>query len=535
MELQKISFGYLKDYLSHFDYSYSQDPGVFKDFISFSPSVQAFEEAIASRKNFINDRDNLNKIILKGYEKASVTLSERVKANIDSLMLDNSYTVITAHQPCVLGGPFYFVLKITSVIALTNYLNTYYRGRYHFVPTFVIGGEDHDFDEISSVNVFGKQLQWISPTTGGPVGEIGHQGIDKLLEELRDVLGTRNYADKVLELFRRAHDQTNNLADATLYWIDTLFAEYGLVIVNLNGHEAKQKIREVMIDEVQNQSSQRLVQQTQRLLEEKGFKNQAFAREINLYRISDNKRQRLILLADGKIGIDTTDEVYTVDEIVSQIRTTPEVFSPNVILRPILQEAVLPNLAYIGGGGELAYWMERKSQFQHYNIHFPILLRRDSLSWLDENSLKKIQKLDIQPLDLFKDKDLLVKEFLEKNSAVPLNAEIEKNKIAAALQDICNKAESIDPTLGKALMAESVRINKQIEQLESRLLRAEKQKNETSLNQLQNLREKLLPGGNLQERYESFIPLYMATQGEIIPFLVNHLNPLSCRWNILKY
>lgn len=535
MEIQKIGFEYLKDYLSHFDYTYSQEPNTFGDFINFSPSVEAFEEAILSRQAFQIDRKRLNSIILKGYKDASVSISTNVEENIEQLLHENTYTVITAHQPCVLGGPFYFVLKIASVISLTRKLNTQYQGKYNFVPTFVIGGEDHDFEEIASVNIYGKKLQWAAPTTGGPVGDIGHEGISNLLDELEQILGQKNYAVDILNMFRNAYDQTTNLAEATLHWVDELFKSYGLVIVNLSGREAKESIVEVMVDEVKNQTSQRLVQQTQRLLEEKGFKNQAFAREINLYRLEGSKRQRLVLMENGKIGIDNTDEIYSEDEIVAQIKSTPEKFSPNVILRPILQEAVLPNLAYIGGGGELAYWMERKSQFAHYKIHFPILLRRDSLLWFDENSLKRTQKLGIDPLDLLKDKDLLIKEYLENNSAVPLSAEDEKNKVAQALNELCNKADSIDPTLGKALIAESVRINKQMEQLESRLLRAEKQKNETSLNQLQNLREKLLPEGNLQERYESFIPLYMATQGELISFLVDNLDPLSFKWNVLKY
>ncbi len=535
MEIQKIDFDYLRDYLSHFDYTYVQDPHVFTDFVNFLPSIDAFEEAINARRNLEFDRKRLNNIVSQGYRDASVTISEKVRDNIHSLLDENTYTIVTAHQPCVLGGPFYFVLKIASVIALTRRLNIHYQGKFNFVPTFVIGGEDHDFDEISSLNIFGKKLQWAASTVGGPVGEMKLDGIADLLEELGEVLGQRNYAVDILKLFRSAYDDTNNLSDFTLHWVNTLFREYGLVIVNLSGREAKECIVEVMIDEVRNQTSQFLVKQTQSHLEERGFKNQAFAREINLYRLSSQNRQRLVLLTDGKIGIDSTEEIYTEEDIISQIRATPEKFSPNVILRPILQEAVLPNLAYIGGGGELAYWMERKSQFSHYKINFPILLRRDSLSWIDENSIKKTHKLGISPLDLLKNKDLLIKEYLEKNSAVPLSAEEEKMKIAEALNDLCNKAESIDPTLGKALIAESVRINKQIEQLESRLLRAEKQKNETSLNQLQNLREKLLPDGNLQERYESFIPLYMATQGEIIDFLVNTLDPLSFKLNILKY
>jgi bacillithiol biosynthesis cysteine-adding enzyme BshC len=218
---------------------------------------------------------------------------------------------------------------------------------------------------------------------------------------------------------------------------------------------------------------------------------------------------------------------FTETEMEAELQAYPERFSPNVVLRPLYQETILPNLAYIGGGGEIAYWLERKAQFEHFNVNFPMLVRRNSVLWIDRGTSQKLERLGIAFQQLFQDTDLLVRQFIEAQSETALDLQAEIQELASLFERVREKAVPVDPTLEKAVMAESVKQIKVLEQLESRLMRAEKQKHETSVNQIRALREKLFPGNGLQERQDNFLNFYQKYGETFFHVLKNHLHPLE--------
>ena len=533
MTVEKIELNTLKNVLSHFDFDYYTLPQNFQNYINYLPEINSFRKAANTRENFAINRSVLHQFVIQSYNEASINIVPQVQQNIDSLIDSKTFTVTTAHQPCVLGGPMYFYLKIASLISLSQKINQKYSDEFNVVPVFVIGGEDHDFEEISSVKINGNELKWQHGNIGGPVGRMNHEGSFELLSELKEMLGHSETGLHLFHIFKNAYENTHNLGQATQHWVNEIFAEYGLVIVNFDNNSAKSLFTKIMQEEVQSSVSQTLVNEAQRQLDKDGYKAQAYAREINLYKLGENSRSRLLKLENNNIGLEGSNDIFTSDEIISDIQNNPENYSPNVVMRPLLQELVLPNLAYLGGGGELAYWMERKQQFNHFGVHYPILIRRDSLSWLDKSSIKKIKKLQIEIPALFNDRDTIIREYLSQKSKIPLEARLEKEMILENLEKICLKAEQIDPTVASALRAESTRISKQIDQMESRLLRAEKQKNEIAISQIDYLKDKLFPKGKLQERQESFISLYIQTQGKLTDILLANLDSLERKWNLL--
>ena len=285
-----------------------------------------------------------------------------------------------------------------------------------------------------------------------------------------------------------------------------------------------------MKQEILEQPSKALVEKTQSELEALGYKSQAFAREINLFYLTENGRDRIVFDNNTYTTITTDNnmsKIWTKEEILNELESTPQYFSPNVVLRPLFQEVVLPNLAYIGGGGELAYWLERKTQFEYFKVNFPMLVRRNSVLWLDKGSRDKMGKLDIQLLDLVQDTDILIKQYLSRVVEASMSMEAEKKEIEATFAKILNKALSIDPTLEKSVLSEKTKHLQGIDIIEAKLLKAEKHKHETSINQIKALAQKLFPGGGLQERVDNFLPYYIKQGDDFFTILLDNLNPLE--------
>lgn len=533
MILEKIGLETLKNVLSHFDFEYYSNPAQFKSYLNYLPEIDSFKKAAENRSRYPVNRQVLHQIILEGYGESSVEISPEVMKNIELLSDRKTFTVATAHQPCLLGGPFYFFLKIASVISLANALNKKYGEMFNVVPVFIIGGEDHDFEEVSKVSINNTEIVWKHTDIGGPVGRMNHQGTYEVLAQLKSLVGDSEEGRKIFDVFRRSYENTATFAQATLYWVNEIFSDYGLVIVNMDRKLAKDQFIEVMKQEIQTSVSEKLVNDVQQKLNQEGFKSQAFAREINLYKIENKKRKRIIGDGNEVFWIEGNSMRLTRDEVIKDIEENSQDYSPNVVLRPVFQEIILPNLAYLGGGGELAYWVERKAQFDHFGIHYPILIRRDSLSWLDKTVLKKIKELNIDVSQFFMSRDIIIREFLSSGDKVSLYAEEEKKKIAEYLELICIKAEKKDPTVASALRAESRRIAKQVDQMENRLFRAEKQREDIAVNRIDYIKEKLFPTGKLQERNDAFIPLFIKTKGMLADILIKNINPMDRRWNLL--
>ena len=279
-------------------------------------------------------------------------------------------------------------------------------------------------------------------------------------------------------------------------------------------------------EEIFNQPSQALVQATAEELTKIDFKPQAFPRAINFFYLRENLRERIVF-EDGLYKVLNTDYQFTKAEMEAEIDNHPEYFSPNVVMRPVYQEVVMPNLAYIGGGGELAYWLERKSQFAHFDVFYPMLIRRNSVMWLDKGTTKKLRKLDIGITDLFQDTDSVIRLFVESQSTEALEINQEKGQISKAFDAITEKGKKIDPTLAKAFGAEKAKLLKTLGQLEGRLIRAEKQKHEVGLNQIRSIKDKLYPNNGLQERYDNLLGFYLKYGRGFFDFLLEHLNPLE--------
>ena len=514
--------------LSYKDVAYTVEKPEIMPFYNFRPGIESFKQAIEERQKHNVNRKLLVEILDEQY--ATFSKSIAVNRNIQLLKQVNTFTIITAHQPSLFTGPLYYIYKIISTIHLCKKLAAQYPD-YQFVPVFVTGGEDHDFEEVNYIHLFGKKLVWENEQKGS-VGMMSTQSLEPVLEELKELVGNSELGKEIFQVIQSAYTQNKIYSKATIQLVHELFKEFGLVVFNMNHKDLKKGFIPIIKEEMFNRPSKALVQATADELLKINFKPQAYPRDINFFYIRKNLRERIVL-EDNLYKVLNTDLAFTQEEMAQEIEQYPERFSPNVVMRPLFQQHTLPNLAYIGGGGEIAYWLERKTQFEHFGVFFPMLIRRNSVLWIDKSNYKKIKKLGLQTDELFSDADSVIRNYVERQSTQTLEISQEKEIIRKSFEQIAEKGKKIDPTLEKAILAEQTKQMKLLDQLESRLVRSEKQKHETALKQIRSLKEKLFPGNGLQERHDNLLGFYLKYGRRFFDVLLEHLDPLKKQFLVI--
>lgn len=529
MKLTPVEYNTVEG-LSKRDLAFIEQDSRLNDSIIAWPTIDAFEEVIDSKSKHKIDRVLLVSELNKQY--ASKDTTEETKHNIEALASDKTFTVVTAHQPSLFTGPLYYIYKIASVINLSQKLKAAHSG-YNFVPVFVSGGEDHDFDEINKVNIYQKQVVWENDEDG-PVGRMSTTGIDKALTELLDIIGDRSpHASRLAEILKSAVANADTYAAINFHIINELFGKFGLVYLNMDKAEFKQQIKPIIKDELLNQSSFGIVNSCIDGLESLGLKAQARPREINLFYFKKGIRERIVK-EGGKYTVLNTDLTFSADEIFTLVDESPELFSPNVLLRPLYQETILPNLAYVGGGGEIAYWTERKKQFEHFNIPMPLLIRRNSALQVSGGIQKQLGKTPFGLKSFLSTELELTNLFLKEHVSDDFSLSESKSAIAKIFEELAEKASGVDQSLTSFVKAESTKQIKAIGHIEAKLKKAIKSKNDVQLGRISSIKTKLYPNNKMQERYENFAQYYAAHGDDWITFLVENLDPLEGKFSLVE-
>jgi len=391
--------------------------------------------------------------------------------------------------------------------------------------------EDHDFAEINHAHIFGKKLEWCKEVNG-PTGRVKTDSLTDVLNELKQILGEGENAKYLFELFSKAYLEHDDLEKATRYFINELFGDQGLVILDPDDNKLKAKFIPIAKDEICNHSSCNLVEKTNDELKTSGYHVQVNPREINLFYLQDDLRGRIVKEGDEFKILNSDISFDSESSILEDLEKNPRSYGPNVITRPFYQELILPNLAYIGGGAEIAYWLQFKSSFEHHQICFPALILRNSAMIIDEASRKRLDKLGFTPFDLFNNIDFLNKKFVTDRSQDELSLANELKEFETIFERVSLKAEEIDKGLAGMVQAEKVKQSKVIKNIEQKLLKAEKGKFDIELGQIKKLKDKLFPNGALQERYDNFMPYYLKYGQSFVETLINNFNPLENKFII---
>ncbi len=528
MTIEKLDY---KDarYFSDLMCDYMDGSDVLKGFYGFDPALENFKNQIDLKGDHfpIANRNKLVDSLLDQYKQLDD--KEHSTANIKLLKDQNTFTITTGHQLNLFTGPLYFLYKILSVINLCKQLKQQYP-QYDFVPIYWMATEDHDFEEIRYFNYEGRKLVWDRESSGA-VGRLDTKGLELVLKELRTLLGNSDNAQFVIDLFEKSYLHHDNLADATRYLAHQLFGNDGLVIVDGDDARVKKLMIPYFEEELLNQTSFKQVSKTIDNWPD-SYKVQVNPREINLFYLTDELRERIVY-EDNLFKVINTDLSLTKDEILQELKNHPERFSPNVILRPFYQEVILPNLCYIGGGGEMAYWLELKNYFDSQKVPFPILLMRNSALLMSQKQQQKLNKLDLKISDLFLKEHQLEELITKKHSEITIDFTRQRDHLRMQFEELHQLAQQTDPSFKGAVGAQEQKQINGLNHLEKRLLKAQKRKLSDYITRATALQLELFPQHNLQERKENFASFYKEYGDQLITTLKNQLDPLDQRFTTI--
>ncbi|MDT0643531.1 bacillithiol biosynthesis cysteine-adding enzyme BshC [Zunongwangia sp. F363] len=525
------------NYFSRLILDYLDRKEELKNFYNRYPEIDNFGDQIKEKKNSfpIENRQALVEVLEEQYQ--NLEISAATAANIKSLGDENTFTVTTGHQLNLFSGPLYFVYKIISTINLTRLLKEKYPEN-HFVPVYWMATEDHDFEEINFFNLKGKKFKWNSTQEKAgktAVGYLSTEGLQEVFKLFSAEIGVGKDADFLKNLFEKAYLQHDNLTDATRFLANELFKEHGLVILDAQEKKLKKLFIPYAENELFKQISHEKTSKTAEALAGLGYNVQVNPREINLFYLTEEFRERIIERENIFYVHEREDIQWSREELFAELEEFPERFSPNVVMRPLYQEIVLPNLCYIGGGGELAYWFELKSYFEAEKVPFPILLLRNSALVQSGKQRKKRENLNISNKELFLKQHELINRKVRKISDIDIDFSPQKEHLKQQFQQMYELAEKTDKSFLGAVKAQEVKQIKGLEHLEKRLLKAQKRKLKDEVTRIAKLQNELFPNGSLQERQANFSEFYAEFGEKFIHTLIENLNPLDENFKILTF
>ncbi|MGZ4041866.1 MAG: bacillithiol biosynthesis cysteine-adding enzyme BshC [Bacteroidia bacterium] len=502
-----------------------------KDYIGQKKNLSSFYNHFPNKEGFTQffkentfniDRPKLAAILTRQAFEVTNT-SEQTSGNIELLKHENVFTVTTGHQLCLFTGPLYFIYKIFSAINLADELNKLFPEK-KFVPVYWAATEDHDFEEINHFNAFNKTIRW-ETIHQGAVGNLPANELIVLFSSVRELFGSTDNGNFLSELFERSYLNHPTLASATRFLVNELFGQYGLITVDGNDIEFKQQFRSQFKKDIFDNSAFEKVNQTIWEFQKLGYSPQVNPRPINCFYIEKELRAR-IERENETFKIIGTAKTFSAEELNALIENNPEKISPNVVLRPVYQQSILPNAAYVGGPGELAYWLEYKNMFKEFGATFPVLVPRSFITLVDKNTSAKINKLGFSIEDIFKDEQELIKTF-QVNADIIFELGKEKEEVEKLYSSILKKIEEVDKTLTGTVSAEQQKALNSLDVISAKANRALKQKSETEINQVKGIKEKLFPGKIPQERHENFSSFYIKWGDEFFKILKENIHPLQ--------
>jgi bacillithiol biosynthesis cysteine-adding enzyme BshC len=494
-----------------------------KNLYDFKPDLTGLASAIEKRKSYPVNRKILVESLKQQYSgNFDQSGNKCVEDNINSLPDENTFTITTGHQLNIFTGPLYFIYKIASAVSYAQMLCKQYP-QYHFVPVYWMATEDHDLEEINHFHIWGKTLKW-DESPSGATGRMNPHSMASVIEELGTLMSNSPNGAEMISLFRKAYLEHNTLADATRYIVNELFKEYGLVVVDGDNSSLKKALIPTIEKDIFENTSYKAINATIGSLQ-KTYKLPLSPREINVFHLGANRRDRIVF-EEGKYKVLDSDKSWTAEELKEELHKNPENFSPNVVLRPMYQELILPNLAYVGGNSEIAYWLELKGAFDSGNVFFPQLLVRDSALIIGKKAAEYLEMLKLKPEELFLSLEDLKFRFYEVNEL-----EHDSEKDAVIILDQYEKLRNDLQGLPSDLAANIVK------QMNIQVKEVRKWKNDIHQKQLELQEKKVAkidkiyasfyPEGELQERYDNFIPYYLQSGKGWIDMLVKEFNPLE--------
>jgi bacillithiol biosynthesis cysteine-adding enzyme BshC len=529
---EKISFVDTHFFSKLIDDYVNKHPFLMK-FVAYEPDLKSFEKAIEDRQKFPVNRTLLASVIGRQYKETTLVNeleeTDPVSLHISSLHDNNTFTVTTGHQLNILTGPLYFIYKLLSTVKLTHALKEKYPA-FNFIPIYWMASEDHDFAEIQSVSIDGKISKWETQQKGA-TGRFTLENFNEVLDHAINSMYKEKSTDEIKNLLQTAYLKNKTLAHAMRSLVHALFGNYGVVVLDASDHELKKTMIPLFINELTNQIARKSFETLDKF--ESTYGLQVHARNINLFYLYENSRERIEAVENG-FRVLNTNLFFSHKEMEKEVQNFPERISPNVVLRPLYQESILPNLAYIGGPAEVHYWLQLKSLFTKTAVFFPVILLRNCILWLTKNAQNVLHKTEVEVKELFLHDDDLIRNYIEKKFSSEIDLQAQQASMRLVFTEIMNQATLIDQSLLKHVGAEQARFEKRLLATRAKMKRALKRREHVQLSRLISLKKMLFPNGGLQERNENiftFLSFYGLGFTDVI---LQQMEPIPNHFLIIK-
>jgi bacillithiol synthase len=519
----------------------------FKEVERFFPYNFRDPHAFQSMMSQIDGRSYNRLLLVKVLEEQNREFGSTAKAidNVSLLLKPTTYAIVTGQQVGLFGGPLYTVLKTITTIKLAERLKQKYP-QSDFVPVFWIEGEDHDFAEmnhISLLDVENKPARFEYLPGGempernlGPIGElVFDSSLYQTVGNLEAALQKSDFTDEILRKLRECYLPGRTFNQAFTAWMSYLFEDYGLVFISSNNAELKKLLSPLFVKEIAEfpKTSQTVIRQSAEL--EDRYHAQIKAKSINLFLFHKGGRY-LIEPREHDFSLKGTRHFLQKDELLRIAAETPELLSANVVLRPIVQDTLLPTLAYVAGPSEIAYHAQLKPVYEDFNTLQPIIYPRASGSFLEERVERVMEKYGLALSEFFEDGDKLTGKVAERISEI--KADVLFGSATSSFHDALNELKfglkEIDPTLLGALEGVKSKIDGNLSVLREKTVAAQKRRHETAMRQIERAIAGLLPNGVLQEREVNVI-YYMNKYGpDLVKWLVGEVDIAGFKHQILS-
>lgn len=497
-------------------------------FYSEFPKEKAFKSQAERKLKTYHHRELVHSVLAK--QLKGIELSPKQTENLEKFKLKNSLSITTGHQLNLFTGPLYFFYKIIQVIKASEQMSAQYP-EYNFVPIFWMATEDHDFEEINHFYYQDKKITW-NKNARGAVGRLDLEGLNEVFSEFFSQIPDSKQKKELEKCIENAYLNSKNLAEASLKLVHSFFGEYGLLILDGDDKELKSLMIPAFEKDLTQHSAYKVVNETNQYLENKGYHLQVHPREINLFYLENDRIRERIVYSNERFQVLNTNYEFSKEELLEELHHFPEKFSPNVILRPLYQETILPNIAYVGGSGEIAYWLQLKDFFESQEIPFPLLIVRNSLLLISEKQRKKLEKLNIKYEDLNLSFSELLNQNIKKNSSIDIPFEKYESQLYSVFDDLEEKAIQTDVSFSKMVLAQRKKQLNGLEKMKKRLIKAEKRKQSERVKQIEELYNTLFPNKILQERILNFSVFYLEYGKEFIAEIYKEVEPIDFRFTI---
>jgi bacillithiol biosynthesis cysteine-adding enzyme BshC len=434
----------------------------------------------------------------------------------------DSVVVITGQQAGLFTGPLYTIFKALSAIKLASELRD--RG-VNAIPMFWIAAEDHDFEEVNHTRLVNREghLATItytacSPKEGKPVGHVKlADGISENIDQLLAALPESEFMPRLAADLRESYAPGAGFADAFGKMMMKLFGKYGVVLINPLDDRLKHVSGELYVQAMSRapEFAERLVAESAALVNA-GYHAQVYTSQeaVPLFMLDEGRRTALVRRPDGRFHLKNGDKSFAADELLSTVARCPNCFSPNVTMRPIVQDFLLPTVAYIGGPAEIAYFAQLRPNYSLLGRVEPVVLPRASFTLVEKRHAKTMSKYGIAFTELFGGQEEVMKRVVERSLDQGTATVFDETERAfnQQLDKLRDSLTAVDPTLADALKGGREKIFYQLHNLRTRFVHNRTKRDETMGQQIERLFAVLYPNKNLQER-EINVAYFLARYG----------------------